>query len=59
MPRYLPTLPKTLENTDTDSVNTSVSPDNSKPAQHYSVADSEGEKAILSSALAHKRLNMI
>ena len=24
-----------------------------------SVADSEGEKAILSSALAHKRLNMI
>ena len=35
MPRYLPTLPDTLKNTDTDRANTSVSADNSKPAQHY------------------------
>ena len=28
MPRYLPTLPETLKNKDTDSANTSVSADN-------------------------------
>ena len=34
IPRYLPTLPEALKNTDTDRANTSVSSDNSKPVQH-------------------------